>query len=105
MTPSTKRRAKIFISGAITNVPNYKEHFDKAQALIENEGYIPLNPTIIPLGLTIQEYMKIDLAMVDCADAVLMLKGWENSKGANLEWNYAKYMNKLIIYEQGDKNS
>lgn len=95
-------KKKIFISGAITNDSNYLEKFNKAQKIIENEGYIALNPTVIPIGLTPEEYMKIDLAMLDCADAIYMLCDWEKSEGANLEWHYANYMNKIIFYQQGD---
>lgn len=37
--------------------------------------------------------------MVRVADVVFMMKGWENSKGANMEHNYTKDIGLEIIYE------
>lgn len=91
---------KIFISGKITGNPNYKEHFDKAEEELRQLGNIPINPTILPLGLSDTDYMKIGLSMLETCDAVYMLSNWENSKGATIEYNYARYLNKFIYFEE-----
>lgn len=91
---------KIFISGPITNDANYKSHFNSVAEVIKAKGHIPLNPAVYPKGLTINEYMSLGFKMIDIADAVCMLEGWESSGGANVEYEYASYCDKLIIYER-----
>lgn len=91
---------KIYISGAITNNPNYKEQFEAKEKELKDK-YIVLTPLCLPQeGLTWEEYMKVDLAILSVCDAIYMLKGWESSKGAKLEHNYALARQLKIIYEQ-----
>lgn len=92
------KHKKIFISGKITDDPNYKEKFNAVAERLAEFGYIPLNPAILPQGMTVSEYMKIGLAMIDCADCVLMLKDWQDSRGAKIEYAYAKYCSKSIVF-------
>ena len=82
----------------ITEDPNYKEKFSKVQAHYEGQGYIVLNPAILPAGLKNADYMQICLAMLGCADAVVMLPDWNDSPGAKLERASALYSGKVIIY-------
>lgn len=37
--------------------------------------------------------------MLNQADEILMLDGWENSKGAMIELLFAEYQNKKVTYE------
>lgn len=92
---------KIFISGAITNIPNYEEKFNEAHNFLQNKfpNAIILNPTILPRGLNDSQYMSIDFAMIDCCDTVFILDNYKNSRGANLELHYATYCGKNIIYQ------
>lgn len=89
---------KIYISGGISNNPNYKKQFTDKYYELQNE-YIVLHPLMINANLTWKEYMKIDLAMISVCDCVYMMKGWKESKGAKIEHEYAKMNNKIIIYE------
>lgn len=95
---------RIYISGGITNVPNFKENFDKAEEKLkrENKNMEIINPTMIvlPNSCTHDDYMKIDLMLLDLADAIYMLKGWEKSLGANREYGYALAKNKMILMEK-----
>ncbi len=43
--------------------------------------------------------IRRDLAAVEDCDAIYMLKGWENSKGANLERALAIFLDLDIIYQ------
>lgn len=43
---------KIYIAGKITGDENYREKFAKAQAELEKDGHIVLNPSVLPEGLT-----------------------------------------------------
>lgn len=91
---------KIYISGAMAKRPDtYKKEFAKAEKELTDKGYVAVNPAHLPKGLPSNKYMPICLAMVDSCDAIFMMKGWEDSKGACLEKAYAEYQDKLVVYE------
>ena len=41
----------------------------------------------------------MSLCMLEMCDTIYMLKNWENSIGAKLEWEFAKANNYKIMYE------
>ena len=86
-----------YISGAITHDPNYIQKFADAEMVLKHIGYVVLNPTILPLGLTYEEYMAIDLRMVEAADTLVMLPDWRWSPGAAREHDHASKLLKRII--------
>lgn len=90
------KKKVVYISGPITGVERYWEAFEKAEEELEAAGYIALVPTRLPKGLTNEQYMRIDLAMIDVADAVLFLPGSGNSKGAFMEFQYCDYIGKPV---------
>lgn len=92
---------KIFISGAMTKDPNFKEKFYNAYMFLQNRfpNAVILNPAILPEGLNNSQYMTLDFTMIDCCDTIYMLKDYKDSNGAMLEYCYAKYCNKKIIYQ------
>ena len=48
---------------------------------------------------TLRDMLGADLAWIaQSADAIAMLPGWENSKGANAEWALAKALGLKIYY-------
>lgn len=89
---------KLYLSGAITNNPEYKKQFTRKYKELE-EKYIVLSPLFINANLEWKEYMHIDLAMIDVCDVVYMMKGWKDSRGAKIEEVYAQFKDKEIIYE------
>lgn len=97
---------RIYISGAMAKRPDtYKEDFAKAEKEITDKGYIVINPAWLPKGLDRNRYMPVCLAMVDAADAIYMMNGWEESKGARLEKAYAEYQDKLVLYERSENGA
>jgi len=94
---------KIYISGRITGmVDEARVLFDKAEVKLKEMGFHPINPMNIPdeHDKTWDSYMKHCIkAMCDC-DCIYMLKNWQTSKGASLEYFIAKKLNIEIIYEQ-----
>lgn len=88
-------KQKVFISGPISNrLDTYKADFDAAAEMVDRAGFIPINPAILPLGMDPADYMRITHAMLDSADMILLLDGWTESAGAQLEDGYAEYIGK-----------
>lgn len=94
MKNNKKRRPLVYIAGPITGVDKYWEAFEKAEDELEAAGFAPLSPSRLPSHLTKAQAMPICLAMINAADAVLFLPGYDNSVGARLEKDYCIYINK-----------
>ena len=93
---------KIYISGPIKGYADGNiKAFKNAQIKLEGENYLVTNPfEITPdTELTYEEYMRYDIRALTFCDCIYMLKGFELSKGANLELNVAKAIGLKIIYE------
>lgn len=89
---------KIYLAGPITGVENYKETFAEAQSALEKQGHTVINPAFLPDGLgDCDIYMSICFPMIDAADAVVLLDGWKDSRGACREWGYAVARDKMIV--------
>ena len=88
------RKKIVYIAGPIAGVANYWEPFEKAENEIEALGGIALTPTRLPYGMNKAQYMRICFAMIDSADAVLLVGNWPESGGANLERHYCEYIGK-----------
>ena len=82
---------------------NYRGKFEAAVRYLEERGHIALNPALIPSGLKDHKaYMNICLAMLNEAEAIYMLEGWENSPGA-VEEHKAAVSKGLRVFRQGDE--
>ena len=91
---------KIYIAGPMTGYENYnRQSFHNAQHQMLMDGFVVLNPATLPDGLTQGQYMDICFAMIRAADAIYLLKGYEESKGAMAELAYAEKL-ELEIIEQ-----
>lgn len=95
---------KIYISGKVTGLEKseYELNFKRGEEIVRRSGCIPVNPVAIcanMVGATWIDYMLVCIAALHDCDSILMLSGWENSKGANIERYIAFQTNKKIIYE------
>lgn len=90
------QNVSVYIAGPITGVPEYWVPFDAAAEELMAKGCVPLSPATLPEGLTRAQYMRMCFAMIDSADAVLLLPGWEKSPGARLEQQYCAYIDKVF---------
>lgn len=82
--------SKIYISGPITGNPYFKGRFCAMEAKLAAYGYTPLSPAFIspPKGCTEDHWqycIKEAIKVLITADGVIMLDGWDTSKGAQLE--------------------
>lgn len=89
-----EKKQVVFISGPITGVEKYWEAFEKAEDDLAGLGYIPLSPARLPGGMSEAAYMRICLAMIDSADAVLFLPGSMDSLGVKCELEYCTKIGK-----------
>ncbi len=107
-------KKKVYISGQMTGIEGYNSvAFNRATDLLRNKGIECVNP--FEIGQTIEDqlgshtveekyfmFMKADIkVLLDCSH-IYMLKGWEKSKGANMEKSIADFFNIEIINE-GDE--
>lgn len=93
---------KIYISGPITGVEDWEDRFKAAEEELRKRKHSVLSPRFIETVLDYEDYMKIDLAMVEVADAIYLLDGWQNSNGAKRELAHAIELN-LNVYRQGEE--
>ena len=97
------KRSKIFISGPISGRPYKKAviHFNAYALLVHQFGFEPVNP--IRLCCPIWPWwrcMAVCLWHLLWCDAVLMLRGWDMSRGARIEHKVAEILGKVIMYEE-----
>ena len=91
----------LYLIGAITSDPRYREKFADAQMVLEELGYIVINPCILPAGMAYEQYMKIGLCFAETADVICALPDWKKSPGALVEHDHAEALKKRIILYTG----
>lgn len=91
--------AKVYIAGPMTGYPelNYPA-FAAVSARLRAQGFEVVNPAELnPITEGYRTAMKKDiLALLEC-DHILLLDGWEKSKGASLEYHIAQVMDIPLI--------
>ena len=83
---------RVYISGPMTGLPDLNfPAFHAAAATLRGRGLEVVNPAEVNADATLswEQCMRADIkAMCDC-DAIVLLPGWEASKGAHLELHLA----------------
>ena len=79
-----------YLSGPMTGLPdNGYPAFQAAAERLRSQGVQVISPhEIIPPGAgpwSWEAHMRVDLAALLTADVIVMLPGWETSRGARLE--------------------
>ena len=95
----------VYISGQITGLElkEAKAAFDKAEALLSEKGFKPLNPMKANPPMSAKnwkEYMLDDIVQLFNCDGIFLLDNWQDSKGARIEHFIAKEMGMLILTEE-----
>ena len=100
-----KRRIKTtYISGPVSGLDRKEaeRRFRTAERMIKERGEIPINPlSLCDEDLAYEECMREDImTMLQSADKIYMLKGYENSPGADLELDVAEMCGLEVEYEE-----
>lgn len=94
---------RVYLSGAITGTNDYMERFKTAEEKLTRDGHTVFNPaavnSMMPTGTTYEEYMRVAFTLLDMCDAIYMMRGWQDSKGANREYGYALGKDMIIVEE------
>lgn len=93
---------KVYISGPMEGVKDYQENFREAEEIILKWGQDVVNPARLDKavkgrGLGREDYLELDLKLLEWCDAIVMLDGWQQSCGCNREYGYAVGKKKKII--------
>ena len=102
----------IYISGPMTGYPNFnREAFVKAEMCLIGKGKEVVSPSLVeqddegqtwkPLQGKYSYYLKIALQKMLRCNAIVMLDGWQDSKGARVERYLAEALG-YKIYENVD---
>ncbi len=99
MTQAEPKR--IYIAGPMTGYPDCNfAAFHAAAERLARAGWKVFNPAENFGGrkdLPREAYLRLDLAMLAQCDAIAMLPGWEDSRGAKLEYLVAQELGCVVI--------
>ena len=92
---------RVYIAGPITGFDLQERilTFRKYQSDLQAVGNTTVNPfDCHPLGIPWEEAMKADIKELVSCDAIYLLPGWAESKGARIEFNLAVDLGMEVHY-------
>lgn len=95
---------KLYLSGPISNDPDFRLHFKEAEIYFKKLNYQVVNPVDVGDELfaanknpSYKDFMIADIGKLFECDGIVMLPGWKNSKGALAENALAVSLNYKVI--------
>lgn len=87
---------KVYISGPISGLPfdEVEKAFSEAESKMLEEGFEVVNPLNngLPRESTWNNHMKADIKLLMGCDTIYLLKGYEDSRGAMIEYDLARIL-------------
>jgi hypothetical protein len=98
--------SRIYIAGPMTGLPELNfPAFAAEAARLRAEGQEVVSPAELNEGLEHEGYeacLRRDIAQLVTCDAVQLLRGWESSRGARLEWMVAERCGLLVLMPRAE---
>jgi hypothetical protein len=90
---------RIYLSGPMTGIAdnNFPAFHDWA-AKLRDQGFDVVSPAEIQVAGTWELCLRADLRELCTCDAIALMPGWENSKGANLELHVAHRLGMEVMH-------
>ena len=89
----------VYLAGKITGDPYYRSKFYDAEKVMQDLGFIVVNPAMLPSdGFTYEQYMRMTSAMLDECGSICLLPDWKESNGAMYEHGRAAAKGKCIMF-------
>lgn len=101
VTLRSERANRIYVAGPMTGIEDFNfPAFNAAAGILRAHGYIVENPAEhgIVDGADWADYLAYDLTRLGLCDTIYLLPGWENSKGAQLEFLIAERLGMKVIH-------
>lgn len=77
-----------YISGEVSNDPDFRKKFKQAEKDLSRIGLVILNPVKYERnGKDWAWYLKRDVRKLSYCDGIILLYGWANSRGAMVEYS------------------
>lgn len=95
---------KYYLAGPMTGLKNFGyDEFARASEILRNAGLFVLSPHEIYFGsepgtLPYRAYIEAGLTLLMRADAIILMPGWSDSRGATLERHAALTMGMNVYY-------
>ena len=94
---------RIYLSGPMKGIPKYNfPEFHRICKRLRNCGYFVYNPAEDhegPKGWKFYMQKDIRIMLNLCLDAIVLMPGWKDSEGAEIELYIAKQLLKIPAYE------
>jgi Domain of unknown function (DUF4406) len=92
----------IYIAGPMRGYPELNfPAFNQAAKLLAEDGYEVINPVDLNPDPSADyiDCMRNDILSLCTCDAIYLLKGWQDSEGANNEYTVARMLKLQIAFE------
>ena len=107
LAPGRAGMKRIYIAGPMTGIPKHNfPAFYQAERDLLLRGFLPINPARNFDGRTdlpYAQYLRRDIQLLLDCQGVVMLEGWQQSRGAKLEYAIAATLG-VKIWERDGEN-